>query len=138
MPFYAFLHPVWQIGIFILGVYTAQIAMKKKSGAKASPIERHRNLGWIFLILIALGAVVGKTVNNSLAARNIHLKMSAHGLLGFIIIILVALGIGFGHLGLSNRRKYESVIKWHPWLNILALGLLTAQTLLGILALLGI
>jgi hypothetical protein len=138
MPFKAFLHPLWQIGIFILGIYTSQMAMKKKSGAKAFALQRHLILGWIFLILIALGAVLGKSINNSLVARNIHLKMSAHGPLGFIIIILVALGIGFGHLGLTDRRKYESLIKWHPYLNIMALGLLTAQALLGILALLGI
>jgi hypothetical protein len=48
MPFKAFLHPIWQIGIFILGVYTSQMAMKKKTGAKAFPLQRHRNLGWIF------------------------------------------------------------------------------------------
>ena len=138
MPFYAFLHPIWQIGIFILGIYTAQIGMRKKSSVKAFPLQRHRNLGWIFLILIALGAVLGKTINNSLIARNIHLKMSGHGRIGFIIIILVALGIIFGQLGIQNRKKYAAILKWHPWLNILALGLLTAQTLLGILALLGI
>ena len=138
MPFKAFLHPLWQIGIFILGIYTSQMAMKKKTGAKAFPLQRHLILGWIFLILIALGAVFGKTINNSLVARNVHLKMSAHGPLGFIIIILVALGIGFAQLGLTNRNKYASILKWHPWLNIIALGLLTAQTLLGILALLGI
>jgi len=138
MPFKAFLHPIWQIGIFILGVYTSQMAMKKKTGAVAFSLPRHRNLGWIFLVLIALGAVLGKSVNNSLAASNVNLKMSAHGTLGFLIIILVALGIGFAQLGLTNRRKYESIIKWHPYLNIMALGLLTAQALLGFLALLGI
>lgn len=114
------------------------MAMKKKTVAKAFPLQRHLILGWIFLVLIALGAVLGKSINNSLTARNVNLKMSVHGTLGFLIIILVALGIGFGHLGISNRRKYESFIKWHPWLNIMALGLLTAQALLGILALLGI
>ena len=138
MPFYAFLHPIWQIGVFILGVYTAQIGMRKKSAVKAFPLQRHRNLGWIFLILIALGAVFGKTVNNSLAARNIHLKMSGHGPNRFHNYYISGTGDYVRATWNSKPEEIRRHLKMAPWLNILALGLLTAQTLLGILALLGI
>jgi hypothetical protein len=138
MPFYAFLHPIWQIGVFILGVYTAQIGMRKKSMVKAFPLSRHRRLGWTFLALVIFGAILGKIVNSALKAHNINLKLSAHRPIGIIIIILVILSIIFSEVGLRNRKKFTAILKWHPWLNILALGFLSAQTFIGILALIGI
>ncbi len=138
MPIYAFLHPVWQIGVFILGIAVAQIGMRKKSLVKAFPLQRHRRLGWAFLILIMVGAFLGKAINNGLKARAIHLRLTGHQPIGIIIISLVALGIIFSEVGIRNRGKFAGILKWHPWLNIMALGLLSAQTFIGILALLRI
>ncbi len=138
MPFYAFIHPIWQIATFIIGIYNTHIGMGKKSIVKAFPLKRHRTFGWIFLILVILGALIGKLVNNSLIKHNINLKLPGHQFIGFIVILLVTLGVIFSELGITNREKYASILKWHPWLNIMALGFLTAQAFIGILAILGI
>jgi heme A synthase len=135
MPLFAFLHPIWQIGVFILGVLVAHIGMQKKSLVKAFPLKRHRTLGWIFLILIVLGAFLGKVINNNLKAHAIQLKLSGHQPIGIIIIGLVALAIIFSEVGITNRKKFAGILGWHPWLNILALGFLVAQAFIGILAL---
>ncbi|MEO0115871.1 MAG: hypothetical protein ABIK93_10440, partial [candidate division WOR-3 bacterium] len=84
------------------------------------------------------GAIWGKIINNSLKAHNFNLKLTAHQPIGIIIIILVALGIVFSEIGIRNRKRFSGLLKWHFWLNILALGFLTAQTFIGILALFGI
>ena len=138
MPFYAFIHPIWQIATFILGIYNVQIGMGKKSVVKAFPLSRHRRLGWIFFIMAIIGALIGKIVNSSLINQNINLKLPGHQFIGFVVILLVGIGIIFSELGITNQEKYAGILKWHPWLNILALGFLTAQAFVGILALLGI
>ena len=139
MPFYAFLHPIWQIGIFILGISNAQLGMSsKKFTAKAFPLSRHRSSGWIFLFLVIIGAFFGKIVNNGLKAKGINLKLAAHQPIGIIIIILLVLSVLFSEIGLSNREKFSGILKWHPWLCIFALGFLMAQAFIGILALIGV
>lgn len=137
MPFFGFLHPIWQIGVFILGILVTQIGMQKKSLVKAFPLQRHRILGWIFLISLVIGTFLGKVINNGLKARSIQLKLSGHQSIGIVVILLVALSIIFSELGISNRKKFAKIVKWHPWLNILALGFFTAQIFIGILALIG-
>lgn len=136
MPFSAYLYAFWQIAGLILGVYNVQVGMNKPV-VKAFPIRRHRTLGWLFLIIVIVGIYLGRIITDDLKKQNINFKLSGQPAIGTIIIILLVLGAIFSEVGLRNKDKFSAIIKWHPWLNILAMGLLTAQTFIAVLALFG-
>lgn len=137
MPFYAWIHPLFQIVILVIGLYNASLWMGKAQ-TWTFPLSRYRRISWIFTVFLIIGSVLGRICNSMLHKNKIDLRIPGHNTMGTIILIAVIVGLVFMELGLRNPKKNREVLKWHIWFFILALGLYFAQGFLGLMALLGL
>lgn len=133
---YTFIHPIWQLIALYLGIKNLSIGFNK-SQSWTFPMRTHRKIGFIFVIMTAIGAVIGRQVNLLLAHRGKFIHISGHRLLANSIIVLLILIVISGLI----KQRHTFRLRWlqflHPWFGFLAMGLMFAQLFLTLSKLIG-
>jgi hypothetical protein len=136
MPWYLFIHPVWQLVVLYLGIKTLAIGFSK-SQTWTFPIRVHRRQGIAFITFGALGAVIGFVSSHIYRSQGHTLRIGGHRFIAFLIIgflFLIALS------GLSKVKHWHR-IQWlqalHPWFGVLTMGLIFAQLFIVVMKIIG-
>ncbi|MEO0092509.1 MAG: hypothetical protein ABIK61_07355 [candidate division WOR-3 bacterium] len=136
MPWYAFIHPVWQLVGLILGIRNLSIGFTKTE-SWAFPVREHRKLGLLFYIFIFSGGLIGWQANSVMRNQGINFYLSGHRGLAITIIILASLSIISGFL----RQAHSKYLQWfqflHPWLAVMAVSMIFAQLFIVIFKFIG-
>ncbi|MEO0107837.1 MAG: hypothetical protein ABIK62_01510 [candidate division WOR-3 bacterium] len=130
LPALAYLHPIWQAGTLVFGLYIAARALPHIGDINFGA-RRHERQGRLFLVLVLAGVIFGKFVSASLSAGTFSIP--GHSFLALLIVGLVIAGAIFGYQGGRLRLRVRTgMMQLHPWLIVLALALMLAQALMGI------
>ncbi|MCX7784826.1 MAG: hypothetical protein N2201_01145 [candidate division WOR-3 bacterium] len=136
MPWYAFIHPLWQLFGLFLGIKNLSTGFTKTE-SWTFPLRQHRRLGLLFYIFILSGGLIGWQTNAVMRSQGINFRLSGHPGLAITIIILASLTILSGLL----RQSHSKYLQWfqflHPWLGVIAVSTIFAQLFLVIFKFIG-
>ncbi|MCX8014642.1 MAG: hypothetical protein N2748_01355 [candidate division WOR-3 bacterium] len=131
MPWYIFIHPLWQLVALYFGVKNLYQGFNRDTSLVFS-IRKHINAGLVFITITILGYLIGHQSSKALRDLNIIFVIKGHRLLANITLILLALILLSGFL----RKKEWRYLKWlqflHPWFGLLTVGIIFAQLFLAI------
>ena len=129
-PLYIYANPILQFIALILGLYLASTALPKMDSMNF-PVRPHERYGRLFLIVVLVEAVVGKVTYALLPTGT--LSIPAQSFLSVATVALVVTGGIFGFEGGRQRLRVKTaMMSIHPWLLVIAVVMILAQTFLTI------
>ena len=134
MKILSLFHPLFQCLTFLVGVYSAWMALTRKEFIW----RLHRAEGLLYYSMGTAGLIGGLLVNGLLEKAGQELEMGLHLPVGFFMVLLFLLA---GFLGFSMRRRPAlrlSLLPIHKYLNLFTLLLFVFQGISGFLELLGL
>lgn len=135
-PYLSFFHPVAMSIVAMIALYTMYLGMQvrrtrladsdlKKELVKGQFALRHRQMGFILLVLTVIGAIGGVTVaylNNGKIVIGSHLFVG----LGIVGLVFVSAAL------VPLMQKQDGLRSIHASLNLILLGLFGWQAVTGI------
>jgi hypothetical protein len=131
MPWYIFIHPIWQLIALYLGVKNLSVGFNK-SRSWTFPLRSHRNNGLSFIIMTSSGAIVGWIINSILARYYNPLHIIGHRIITYVMLILLILITISGFMKQKHAPRLSLLQFLHPWFGVLATGLIFAQLFLAV------
>ncbi|MEO0083794.1 MAG: hypothetical protein ABIK33_05385 [candidate division WOR-3 bacterium] len=131
MPWYIFIHPVWQLVALYLGIKNLYQGFNRESSLVFS-LRKHINTGLVFIVLTALGYLIGHQSSKALKELNIIFVIKGHRFLANLTLIFLGLILLSGLLTRKDWRHFKWLHFLHPWFSLLTVGIIFAQLFLTI------
>ena len=137
----AYLHPVMQVLVLVIAVATLRLGLALKNHRlqarlleqRHGVMERHVQLGWIFLVCLSAGYGVG--LLSMWLFRGQALFRSAHFFFGTLALLLFLAGGYMGWLLHRGTRRHADVRDVHGFLAYLGLFVSLGVAVMGFILL---
>lgn len=131
MPWYGFIHPVFALVSLVYGLAIGQVSLSKL-GDWDFPLRRLRRRSFLFFVFCVGNLFLGLFVNLQLRSRGQGAALTAH----LPVAIGVCIAAGLAVLVTFSRGKPGEIpplLRWHPILSVVSLGLILTNGFLVLL-----
>jgi hypothetical protein len=131
MPGYGYIHPVMAVAALVVGVFFSQTSLTKM-GEWDFPLRRIRIRTFLYFVLCAANLLVGMLAAMGIRAKGTELKLIAHVPLAIAVVVLALLAV-LCTFGRSKPGELPGLMRWHPVLSVMSLGLILTNGFLTLL-----
>ncbi|MEO0073688.1 MAG: hypothetical protein ABIK43_03370 [candidate division WOR-3 bacterium] len=133
MPWFAFIHPILAVATLLYGLGVGQVSLSKL-GDWDFPLRRLRRRSFFFFVFCVGNLLLGLFVNLQLRSQGRGVALTAH--LPIAIGACVASGLAvLATFSPGKPGEIPPLLRWHPILLVVTLGLMLTNGFLVILKL---